>query len=192
MPLQPAPKFDGTGCFEAFVNNFHTYVGNKIAPEADKFGHLMQCLSGTPKLMLGALCSVPYEIGFLEEAFIILRKRYGGGNKLDRFITQRLAKVPQIKKFDLDSLVILSTTIDEIFYRVRSSRPTDYDLYFENQTWLVSQLMEKIPVWEQQAYVAEITRGPLKEQTFLTFRDFIMWRYEQANMLATYTPIDIP
>ena len=52
--------------------------------------------------------------------------------------------------------------------------------------------MEKIPVWEQQAYVAEITRGPLKEQTFLTFRDFIMWRYEQANMLATYTPIDIP
>ena len=192
MPLQPAPKFDGTGCFEAFVNNFHTYVGNKIAPEADKFGHLMQCLSGTPKLMLGALCSVPYEIGFLEEAFIILRKRYGGGNKLDRYITQRLAKVPQIKKFDLDSLVILSTTIDEIFYRVRSSRPTDYDLYFENQTWLVSQLMEKIPVWEQQAYVAEITRGPLKEQTFLTFRDFIMWRYEQANMLATYTPIDIP
>ena len=150
MPPQPMPKFDGTGCYEAFVNGFHIYVGNKQAPEADKFGYLLQCLSGQPKQMLGALCSVPYENGFLEEAFAILRKRYGGGNKLDRFIQQRLAKVPSIKKFDIDSLVTLSTIIDEIFYRVRNARPRDYDTYFEDQTWLVTQLMEKLPIWEQQ------------------------------------------
>ena len=190
MPPQPMPKFDGTGCYEAFVNGFHIYVGNKQAPEADKFGYLLQCLSGQPKQMLGALCSVPYENGFLEEAFAILRKRYGGGNKLDRFIQQRLAKVPSIKKFDIDSLVTLSTIIDEIFYRVRNARPRDYDTYFEDQTWLVTQLMEKLPIWEQQGYIAEITRGPLREQNFLTFRDYIMWRYEQVNLLSPYVQSD--
>ena len=82
MPPHLPPKFDSTGCFEAFVNKFHTYVGNKFAPEEDKFAYLLECLSGTPMNKLGALCSIPYEIGFLEEAFIILQKRYCSGNKL--------------------------------------------------------------------------------------------------------------
>ena len=187
MPPHPAPKFDGTTCYETFVNKFHTYVGNKQAPEEDKFAYLLECVSGQPRTMLGAMSSVPYEIGFLERAFVILRNRYGAGQKLDRYLQQRLMKVPTIKRFDLDSLVNLSNIIDEIFYRVRAIRVHDYETYFEDQTWLVTHLMEKIPVWEQQGYVAELTRGPSKEQNFLTFRDYIMWRYEQVNILTPFS-----
>jgi hypothetical protein len=176
LPSQPAPKFDGKGvAFESFLNSFHTYVGNKDAPEEDKFQYLIQCLSGVPLKLLSGMANAPYCSGFFSEAINILAKRYGSGERLEDYFSQKVNRFPPLKRLDFESIVEISGLLDEIYYHTRARYPGDFESRLVSWRWLAVAIRSKLPKQEQYVYFGEIAKD-CREENMLTLRDYIRWR----------------
>ena len=185
VPKIPKPHFDGHSSYHQFVNQFHSYVGNKQAPEEDKFAHLLDCLSGQPRRMMDALAAASFVPGFLEEAFTILQKRYVGSQRIDILISRKIKELPCFEKSNLDNVVAIMSVLEEIYFQVRHRHGAGTNDYFSNQIWIVSLIQPKLPREEQVGYVQELTRNG-QEENFLTLRDYLAWRYEQFLLLEPY------
>ena len=191
VPRIPKPHFDGNGSYHQFVNRFHSYVGNKPAPEEDKFAHLLDCLSGQPRRMMDALASSTFIPGFLEKAFTILQKRYDASHRLNDLINRKIQEFPRFEKSNLDNVTEILSVMEEIYYQVRHKHGQGTEDYFSNQTWIVCLLRPKLPREEQRGYIQELTRNGQVEN-FLTLRDYLAWRYEQFLLLEPYLREDMP
>ena len=167
------------------MNAFHTYVGNRDAPEADKFQHLLLCLSGIPRKMLGGMASAPYSLGFFRDAINILARRYGTGERLEDYFSTKIQRFPLIRRLDFESIVELSALLDEIYYHTRSRHPEDYQERLVRWHWLATNLRYKLPRPEQIAFCGELTKAHKKENV-LTFREYIHWKYEIFSKCDPY------
>ena len=181
LPSPAAPKFDGRNVtFESFLNSFHTYVGSKEAPEEDKFQYLLTCLSGTPLKLLSGMASAPYGPGFFREAIEVLKNRYGSGDRLEDFFSLKVNRFPSLRRLDYDSVVDISSLLDEIYYHTRARYPQDFEERLEGWRWLAYSIRLKLPKLDQLAYCGEIARDR-REESILTLREWISWRYDQIS-----------
>ena len=192
IPNPPAPRFDGKNTsFESFLNAFHTYIGNREAPEEDKFQHLLLCLEGSPRKLLSGMAAAPYSIGLFRDAIQTLIKRYGAGDRLEDYLSKKIQRFAPMRRMDLDSVIELSALLDEIYYNTRSRHPFDFEQRLMAWPWLANNLRNKMPKPEQLHFLGEITKNR-REENILTLRDFVRWRYDLLSRCDPYEWEDRP